>query len=327
MVIRLLIATGDRDYVEHLSGVLAERYSDTFEVHVCSSVDVLREIFTGRKFDVALIEPAFAGEVGLSGIKLPLVLRSADDSGPVPEKLDCVAKYQRVSSIVREILDKFARSNPGMSVGGDGDTRLTAVWSPRGGSGKTSVALACAAGKVAAGKKVAYFSLQPFSDGAAYFQQAGKSVSTIFGEDGGSLGLLAQSIRLQDRGSGILYFCDPTNYDDICELTGGDVETLLKGLAYGTDELVVDLPSEWDEKIARVFDMADTVMAVIDRKHDSKWAQFASQHNVYERIKDKLATVANKGAAPEDIGAATALPRVPSEDPVVVYKTLSAYFK
>lgn len=326
MIMRLLIVAGDRDYVEHLSGVLAEKYSDTFEVHVCSSVDMLREIFTGRKFDVALIEPAFVGEASLSGIKLSLILRSADDRTPVPEKLDGVAKYQRVSSIVREILDKYARANPDMDMGG-GEARLTAVWSPRGGSGKTAVALACAAGKVAAGKKVAYFSLQPFSDGAAYFQQTGKSVSTIFGENGGSLGLLAQSIRLQDRGSGILYFCDPTNYDDICELTGGDIEALLKGLTYGTDELVVDLPSEWNEKISRVFDMADTVMAVIDRKHDPKWEQFSSQHNVYERIKDKLVTVANKGASTEEISAATALPRVPSENPVVVYKTLSAYFK
>ena len=316
MILKLLIVSGDIDYVEHLSGVLAERYSDTFEVHGCSSVDVLREILKGHKFDVALIEPALLGEVGVSGIELPLVMRSGSDRTPVPEKLDCVAKYQRVSAIVREILEKYARSNPSISMGSESNTRLTAVWSPRGGSGKTSVSLACAAGKVAAGKKVAYFSLQPFSDGAAYFQQTGKSVSTIFGADGGSLGLLAQSIRLQDRGSGVLYFCDPSNYDDICELTGSDVEALLKGLAYGVDELVVDLSSEWNEKTARVFDMADTVIVVTDRKQDPKWALFSSQHNV-----------ANKDAAPEETGARLALPRVPSEDPVVVYKTLSAYFK
>lgn len=48
MKIQLLIASDDDDYREQLSQVLTERYSDTFEVSVCSSAPRLAEQLSRR---------------------------------------------------------------------------------------------------------------------------------------------------------------------------------------------------------------------------------------------------------------------------------------
>lgn len=328
MIMKILIAIDDLDYVEHLSGVLAEKYADTFEESVCSSADSLREALARKTFDAALLEPRFIAETNLSRVKLPLLLRNEDSAGEISAGMERVEKYQRISSIVSEILCKFAKANPNADVDRSNKTCITAVWSPEGGVGKTSVAMAYAAQQVSQGKKTAYLSLQSFSDGVLFFPQTGKSISSIFGSGEGSISLLAQSVRLQDQGSGIMYFCDPTNYDDIYELTVDDVEVLLKGCASGLDELVVDLSNEWNCKIERIFEVADGVMVVLDGTKSAKWNQFVNQHNVYGLIKDKLKIVVNRGDRPGKAvpGVSVSLPCVQSNDPVVVYKTLSGYF-
>lgn len=326
-MMKLLIAVSDADYVDHLSKVMTEKYADTFEVFVCTSAERLSEVITGKKFDAVLLDPEFATEVSASEIKLTIVLRSPDGYAvPVPASMERLDKYQRISTLVGGILDKYVRANPNADIGGDNGGQITAVWSPKGGAGKTTVALALAVQKVSQGRKTAYLSLQAFSDGAAFFPQTGKSISTIFGSRSGSIGLLAQSIRLQDQGSGLMYFCDPANYDDIYELTPEDVENLIRGCASGVDELVVDLPGEWNEKVSGAFDIADTVIAVIDGRNNTKWAKFISQHNTYDRIKGKLKLVANKGTKNTGFEIDISLPYVQSEDPIAVYKTLSAYF-
>lgn len=329
MIMKLLIAAKDSDYVEHLSKVISDKYSDTFEIYVCSSEERLRDVLTGKRYDIALMEPEFVGLTGRANIKLPLVFRSPDGSSVhVPAGIGQVSKYQRIASLVGDILEKYARSNPEADVDRSNIGRVIAFWSPAGGVGKTSAALAYAAQMVSRGKKVVYLSLQAFSDGASYFPQNGKSISTIFGSGSGSLSLLAQSIRLLDQGSGIMYFCDPTNYDDISELTADDVEDLLLGCAYGADELVVDLPGEWNGKVSRTFNLADTVIAVIDQRSGAKWAQFTEQHNAYDQIRGKLKIAVNKGGSPRgvELRDPVLLPFVQSNDPIVVYKTLSAYF-
>lgn len=326
MVIKLLIATSDIDYAEHLSNVLTEKHSDVFEVYSCSNNENLQGLLKSNRFDVALLEQNMADQVSLLNILLPLVMRDVGVQNAAMTNLDGINKYQRVSSIVSEILGRFAKVNPNLNTIDSGYARVTAVWSPAGGCGKTSVALAYAAQLVSGGNKTVYLSLQSFSDGAVFFSQTGKSISTIFGADDANIGLLAQSIRVQDDGSGIWYFCDPANYDDINVLTSDDVETVIKGCGYGVDEIVVDLSNEWNEKIKRIFNIADTILIVLDAASNEKWQQFVNRNNVYGTIENKLRIVANKNATAGKLGisnVSVTLPYVQSKDPIVVYKTLS----
>jgi MinD-like ATPase involved in chromosome partitioning or flagellar assembly len=206
--------------------------------------------------------------------------------------------------------------------------RITAVWSPAGGTGKTTIALALAAHRVSAGKQAVYLNLENFFSTAAYFPESGKSISRVFEKLEANVQMFLQGIRQQDSGSGIAYFCGPENYDDMNILTADDVETLIKACAIGADDLVVDLSSQCDERVQRVFDLAQTVLLVADASSASqaKMWQFTSQHNVFAKIQSKAIFVNNKGAKliDENSNKTINLPLAQSSDPVFLFKMLSS---
>lgn len=328
MKTRLLIVSSDKDYVDHLSRVLTEKHESVFEVTICTATERLAELQGGKKFDIALVESSMKAVI--PDARLCFQFWSEESGVRGLEGVQRIPKYQRVSQIVSQILEGYAE----VSTAGTGElqARVTAVWSPAGGSGKTTVSLAYAAQQVANRKKTTYLSLEPFSSQPVYFAGDGKSISSVFAKLDGNVDLFLQSIRQEDRGSGTGYFCRPDNYDDIAVLTDEDALCLIDACAVAADEVVVDLGSVWDEKISAILERADTVFVVVDgsRSGQAKWKQFCEQHNMLERLREKLVLVANRGAqggGAENIPVIR-LPLVRSEDPIVVYKTLSAgYFQ
>lgn len=332
MKIQLLIAISESDYVEHLSRVLTEKSPDIFEISVCSAPELLGELLGKRRFDAALLDSGMAGAADLSAIRLPLLVwdgtSALEDS---LQGLTRVRKYQRISAMSSDVVQRYA-SVCGPQEGFETNrAAITAVWSPAGGSGKTAVALALAAHKAAGGKRAVYLDLEPFSATPVYFKEPGKSISTVFEKLDGDVALLFQGIRQEDSASGICYFGCPQNYDDINILTESDITALLEGCAANADELVVDLGSHCAGQTRRVLELADQVLLVADSSAvcRAKCDQFRSQHNVYASIADKLTVVANRGA--RNVAAqgeqVLSLPKVDSDDPTVVYKTLSGYMK
>lgn len=331
MKIRLLIASPDLDYTEYLSKVLVEKYADVFEVSVCSNEVRLSEMVSGSRADIVLAEAELASSVGLHAVRLPLIFSDERTRGGMSgESYKRIKKYQRISYLVKEMIGAYAEVSSNSEVYGSLSAQITAFWSPVGGSGKTASALAYAANCVAQGKKTAYLDLQNFSCSSIYFQQNDKSISTLFQKLDSNVELLLQSIRQQDSGSGILYFSQPENYDDMNILTCEDIRNLVDGCAKGVDELVIDLSSVCNEKICKILDFANQIFIVLDgsRTGSAKWSQFQTQNNVYEQIRSKVVLVGNKGAALDasSVNGLVSLPFVQSSDPVAVYKTLSASF-
>jgi Flp pilus assembly CpaE family ATPase len=224
-------------------------------------------------------------------------------------------------------LEGYSKTAVGISGFGGNNARITAVWSPSGGVGKTTVALAYAAQKSVNGGKITYLDLEYFSSTSVYFSESGKSISTAFERLDGNAALLLKAIILKDTGSGISYFSPPNNYDDMNELTADDIENLVLAVSNNSDELVVDLPSVCDERCRKVLEAANAIYLVTDgtKTVTSKSQQFVSQHNLFERISAKIVLVANKGAKVNDtrFRRTVYLPSVSSNDPVSVYKTLS----
>lgn len=330
MKIQLLIAISDSDYREHLSRVLTEKSADVFEVSICSKPELLADILKSHSIDVALLDDEMADQADLSAIRLPLLLW---DGTSVPrestQKLGRIQKYQRISAISSDVALQYATVCGVNRDPGTDRALITAVWSPVGGVGKTTVALAFAAQKAVREKKSVYLDLEPFATSPVYFKDSGKSISAVFEKLDGDIALLFQSIRQQDKNSGIFYFGCPQNYDDINILTAADITMLLQGCAANANELVVDLGSVCNDQVRQVLAMADRVLLVTDGSVVSreKCRQFRSQHDIYASIVDKTVLVANRGA--RNVGSqgeeTITLPKVDSDDPVVVYKTLSAY--
>jgi Mrp family chromosome partitioning ATPase len=330
MKIKLLIATADSAYAEHLANVLAEKHADAFEVSVCSAAAVPGTGAAARLYDAALLDPALLSGAALSAARLPLLLWDDTEALPAPAgEWKKIRKYQRVSAIAGHILAACAEASLGAGAGAAEKARITAVWSPAGGVGTTTAALAYATRKAADGRQVLYLDLEHFSSTPLYFAQTGPSITTLFAQlEGGQAGLLARGIRQRDSGSGLAYFCPPQNYDDLNILSAEDSLALVNACAAAADELVIDLPSLCDERVRRIFELADTVLLVTDASQTAqvKLRQFMTQHNVFERVRAKAALIANKGAllGESPLDTVISLPLVPAADAASVYKTLSA---
>ncbi len=330
MKIRLLIATDDAPYADQLSEVVSEKYTDTFEVTTCYSPAELGSRCSAGSFDVALFTADMAESmVKLRGrIKLLVVLEEEQLPEIAPD-VKSIRKYQRISSITGQVLELYsAFGDPGRASASS--ARVTAVWSPAGGSGKTTFAVALAAKASSMGKRALYLDLEAFSSVDVYFEWADKGLSTVLEslDKDVNLELLLQSIRREDSGSGVYYYCRPDNYDDLNILTVEDLTRLLDACRVGMDEVIVDLSSFCDERVRAIFDRSDRIVAVLDatRASEVKWRQFTTQNDLYAVIRGRLTLAANRGARADAGGAGRvlSLPTVQSADPIAVYKTLSA---
>lgn len=331
MRIKLLVATSDSDYGEHLSGVVSARHADVFDVIVCSTAERLSELLSVSRYDAALIGAEMIDGLDLRNIHLPVLIW--EDEGNIPVSaadLGKVGKYQRISIIVADILERFAKISASSRNTDIKKARVTAVWSPAGGVGKTTVALAYAAKMASEGKQALYLDLEYFSSVPAHFSQAGKSISTIFEmleAQEGNIDLLIRGIRCQDNG--IAYFCGPENFDDMNILTADNVALLIEACCASADELIIDLSCVCGECERQVFEYADKVLLVTDPSGIAqiKLIQFASQNNDFARIKAKAALVENKGATVDKpiVDTVISLPFVQLTDAAAICKTLSGY--
>ena len=334
MRISLLIATDDIEYAEHLSNGVSERYSDVIDVSVCWTPQRLQELLDAQKFDVALLESSMIEVADLQSIHLPMILwDDSENAVDMPNEFRRIRKYQRISSIVANVLECYSKVSKNSRIASLEKASVTAVWSPAGGVGKSTVALAYAAKKQTEGKQVLYLNLELFSSVPAYFAGSGKSISTVFEmleNDEGNLEMLIRSIQQYDSCSGISYFCCPGSFDDMNILSANNITMLLNACSQVTAELVIDLPCVCDERTRVIFEFADKVLLVVDQTAaaQTKLDQFSSQHNVFESIRDKAVIVANRAAVINNPHTATVvvLPIVQSADQSIVYKTLSAGF-
>lgn len=332
MKVRILIALNDNDYLERLTRVMSEKYTNLLEITACSSEDNLKQLLRNDRVDVALVDSELVGALDRAAVKMTMLLWDGMTEIPAIDKnLRIVKKYQRISAITAAILEHYAtlpNNDPMLEEGAE----IITVWSPAGGCGKTTVALAYAAQTASNGRKAIYLDLEPFSSIDVYFAAGGKSISGVFEQLDANPELLLQSIQQEDTGSGIYYFNKPDNYDDINELTGDDIRTLVRACARICDTLVVDYSGPCNKQAKTLFTSSSRVVLVVDDKAASqkKWAQFCTQHSVFESIREKAVLVKNRGVAkvPDNGVASTVLlPAVQSTDPTVVYKTLSSgYF-
>ena len=330
MKIKLLIASDDKDYTDHLSKVLLKNYTDEVIVSICSSLERFNEVLNEQTYDVVLMEASFSVNPIIDNIVLPLILWSEDTNTGNSDNFVGVRKYQRISSIFTDILENYAMVSSRTPGFGSKKANITAVWSPSGGVGKTTVAMALAASGSSGAKQTMYLNLELFSSTPVYFDTSGKSISRVFEmleTSSGNVDVLIKSLHQKDAVTGISYFCCPEFFDDINILSVDNISSLLRACSGLTGELIIDMSCLCDERTRYIFDAADRIFIVSDSTAASKikMKQFTNHHNIFSQIKEKTCFIANKGAS-FDKSLSTeviSLPYIQSEDAGQVYKILT----
>ncbi len=173
MKIRVALLSEDRIYSERLSEGFGNRYFDKVEVACFTRLDSAKTFFEANAVHV------FLAEEGLNVASTDIPERCAfavltkTQRGDQLDGFDTVAKYQRLETLYRAILNLYDRKfeGRGISVSGDRETRIFTFASPAGGCGSSTAAAAFAVRLAGQGSRVLYLNCELFGGGDPFFPE------------------------------------------------------------------------------------------------------------------------------------------------------------
>lgn len=267
MNISIAIADPNMEYAERLSEAL-QQHSD-LTIHIYSSGIKLQKGMETKQFDIVLFDPDISEErLDFPTVRYPVCLYS-DEARNKGLYADCakVAKYQRISSIYKEIVREYAdKAGYSADLDRSKSAGTLAVYSPAGGSGKTTVALAIASRLSASGMTVLFMGAE----------QLGSSSCVNPGQEEGITALVAcaadEKVNFKMKLTGIMKqglngmfyiegFEKLVDYEAVSgeEMTGVLDKIRRCGLC---DVLIVDMESHLDRIGKAVLEAADRIILV-----------------------------------------------------------------
>ncbi len=284
MNITIAIADADRDYVERISEVL-QQYGE-LTIHVYTNGDKLQAAMEAKRFDVVLFDPDVSRErLSFANVTFPVCLYSdeAHNRGLYTD-LAKVEKYQRISNIYKEIVREYAdKAGYAADFDHSQNTVITAVYSPVGGSGKTTVALAVACRLAGMGKTVLFISAEQLNSSFYVNPRQEDGITALVEVASDERVNFELKVKgLMKQGLNGMYYIE--GFDKIVDydaVTGSEItDTLDKIRRCGIcDVMVVDMESNLDPVGRAILAIADHV-AVVEKPGELsgvKMSLFAQQ--------------------------------------------------
>lgn len=281
--LRLVLADEDSRYVDVVTQYINVEYPLQLQVVAFTQPHLLTEYLSGGQgqVDVLLAQPIFVMDLQESQVPLPFTLL-LDDGALEPQRVLAehkelseqqelkVDKYQPGDQLVNCILELHTQhigTAPRRSMDNSA-ARVLSVYSPVGGVGKSSVALALASKLSEMGKQVFYLNLEIIdSFGGTSGLSGNNAMSQVLLtllETPDLLPLKMEMYKTADSYFGFDFLTPPDCYRELSEITAQHWQTLLDTLrTLGKyDFILVDLNSAGDERTNQVLDLADGIILV-----------------------------------------------------------------
>ncbi|MBR6095273.1 MAG: hypothetical protein IKP92_09675 [Lachnospiraceae bacterium] len=299
-MIRIVLADTNMEYLQRLEMVLAE-YKD-LAISIYSDKAALENALRSKKIDILLFGSSiYEGQVTLSKETLAIMLYDAEEE--VPESLISfkkVNKYQRIGNMYQQIMYEYSEyaKNKGVVIGGN-KTQAIAFYSPVGGSGKTTLALATALKLAAEGKKTFFLSFEDApSDGCVLPSNNDKGMSEIAAAMYSNVdySIKIQGL-LQQKGENLFYLKHFDSPNDIYELTGEERSKIIEIIENTKlfDVIVVDMGSSMKADELKIFDLVESIV-LVERNTtiaNGKLELFLAQAHIVNSCIDKMVRVVN----------------------------------
>ena len=300
MNISIAIVDNNRLYLERLVEVLQE-YED-LSVSIYTNSELLEKSLEVKKYDSVLFNPDICDEkIRFSNVKLPICLYSNEEKNAVLySEYNKVIKYQRISKLYKDIIKLYADKAGDIP---DFDnihrSKVVAVYSPIGGSGKTTVALAMASMISSLGENVLYLNAEQLDSSSCLNEHT-------VDEDGITILLeaLEENINFELKLKGIVkkgidgfsYIEGFERIVDYNSVSNEEAEAVLeKIIRYGNyGVVIVDMGSCLNEIGKAVFEKADRII-IVEKPGDvsmKKIEMFSKQALTLEYM-DKMCKIRN----------------------------------
>ncbi len=266
----LVIADYDGDYLEAFEKFLMVHYPQRFDIFSFSSFDRLSDFLsrTAKKDILAINTALYNGELQFRKAET-VVFLTGDSGKPTPEGCPKVEKYQHAEKMIAELLRHYsARSTQENSVRGGSRTRIVCVYSPAGGTGKTSIAAGCSIMSAKRGLKSFYLNLEDVPSTASYFHDETEhnfsKVIYCLKEKGTNLGLKLEGLKNCDCNTGVHFFAPPDSVLEMEELMYEDIFSLVEGFRSSAvyDTVFIDMSCGLNKRNAAILSCADVILMV-----------------------------------------------------------------
>lgn len=300
MSIRLAIASDDSDYLQRLSYKLQD--FEELQLSLFEDTEKLKEALTSKRFDILLFTPSiYPGECVGEKVSIKLMLYDEDDDVTErQEGIRRVRRYQRISYIYNELLEAYSILGKPISGGlGKSVTKLISFYSPVGGSGKTTLALAAATRIAREGRSVFYVNLEDMPSDEFYLPNAyERGMTDLIHGLGNNMNAEAKLRGLMQCKNERLYYTkhfDSPN--DLKELSAEETSQLLNSITSSAlfDYVIVDMSTRYDDKTSKIFEISDEIVVVErgDEISEAKMASFYSQLFITSEYGHKMKRVVN----------------------------------
>ncbi|MBQ5320063.1 MAG: AAA family ATPase [Oscillospiraceae bacterium] len=308
MKIKIAIADNEIAYINKLFSVFERK--ENVSVSMFTETESLKKALNNQNYDILIINPELDSDT-LNYKKATVVVFLSDNSSSTfnvsCQDYSVVLKYQQISKIFNEIINIYSEIVPTSGMDGRSTiAKIIPVYSPAGGTGKTTVALSVAEMLVNRGYKVLYINFEMISSYGTYLpQNNGRNFGDIISKMGVGFNwkLKIESI-IQTTQKGIMYFEEFKNIFDVYEISAADAEMLVNGIASAgvCDYLIIDMDNDLSAVNRKIMSISDIVVAVAAASETAsyKFNKFLEHFDIIVENTDKLNIVCNFGKQPDN---------------------------
>ena len=271
--LNLIVADTDKAYLEALSSCLTDTHSNKFQLSCFTEQRYLAEYLSSSNtmVDILLISPnMLTDSLPKENVRCVMLL----STGRMDQKLNkyaAIDKYQTGETMVGAILGIYSEQSTDALIlqGENKKTLVIGVYSPQGGSGKTSIALGCAIHCTDSGQKIFYLNLESIQSTLLFLEsKSEKNLSHAFyyiKENIPNLDMKLESVKQVDAETRIHFFSPPESVLEYEELTIEDFQRLINHLKQMAvyDAIFIDMSSAFDSRNIAVMEACDQVLAVL----------------------------------------------------------------
>lgn len=273
--LKLVIGDNDGDYVESLADYLINKYPGRFQICSFTGREQLDAYFEkGGKADILLINPGMHNGTFPDKRAGITILLSDTKKCPPSAPVRSIFKYQRGDILAAAIMEALSGSGEGVETGPSGigkRTRIIAVYSPAGGTGKTCISICSSVLCAKAGLSVFYLNMESISTTPVFFNCCNeRNLSRVIyhlKEKRGNLDLAIESMTCVDEGSGVEFFSPPESTVELEELLPGELKRLLAQFReMGKHDIVfVDMADDFNSRTMALLEASDEVFLIVTR--------------------------------------------------------------
>lgn len=309
--IKVVFADEDERYLKEMRYEFMEKAPQVDLITFTKKEMIYHYFEQGGTADILIVDEGFAEEklknLSLSTTRIVLSFSMEPIDG-----FEIVKKYQRMETLLDTVLLKHAQNNGTIeTIRGDSDTRIAVFYSPAGGTGKTTLALALSAAGASAGFNILYMNLEEIDSIRELLDQTSGCLTDVFfalKAEGMNAGIKLKESLGKESSSGFYYLSGVESIGEFEEIDGNNVAELVESIRELSchDLVILDLSSSFNEKTRRILKAADVVFMPITKGETgiSKLQRFmeeANCHEEYEVIFDKISLIINKTDADQGV--------------------------